>query len=573
MISNPLDWKFIKDMKEKLYKSDLLDDPKYINGTMKLHYKGDDRKVYFVQASGQKFIFKTLKCNAADFRAIETYEKEYEIALKMFNTNNEVTPQPLGIRKIEDIPKDRVYFEMLFQYSGISLCSDIFQPDAIEVLLTAQQTAKIFTEVHKANIFHSDIKPNNIVREGDTFKAIDFGVSLSFDEYKQFIETVRSTSKGFRGWTEIFVPPEALRRTKVYKRDKFDVYCWGMTIYQYATRKNDSVLKNEVEIYKMESKRYPYFLNLLDDIHLRDDNEDKVKNFLIPILKLALDENPDKRPVFADISQMLNKGKHLLLQRKSNKLNDEIMKLKEELKKEQNRNVALNDSLLHEKEKQKKLEEICRNNELKFIANLQAKDQELLDTKNALKIRSKECEILKNENEDLKQKLREAENTVKELMKNMQKGNIDSKATKVNSNLNEDQKKFSPEKIIVNEEQKKSPLIKGNNIKKLEKLNVVKENDETFFQCNCTCKMNVTLKCGHMLCFSCVKNAMKYKTKNNCEDENVRCGKCKTGFKIGKFSDTKLIDKVILKCGCICKFKDYENVSENQFDFHLKSKK
>jgi len=493
----------------------------------------------------------------------------------MFSVNKDATPEPLEIRKSEDKAKKRVYFEMLFQYSGVSLSQDIFQPDAREVLLTAQRTAQIFMEMHKANIFHSDIKPANIVRDGDTFKVIDFGVSLTFDEDEKFIKAVESTTEGFRGWTEAFVPPEKLRRAGKYERYKFDVYCWGMTIYQYATRKNGIVLENEANAYKMESTKYIYFLNLLDDINLCNDNEDKIKNFLIPVLKLALAESPENRPTFADINKMLDNGKDLLLPRKPGNSNDENMRLKEELKKEQNRNISLNDSLLHEQEERKKLEEICRKNEYEiqqFTTNLKTKEQEFIETLNILKIKFKECIALKKENEELELKLSNSENKVKELIKNIPKDNMDSGAAMVNNYLNEDQKKSLSTKNIVSEEQKKSPLIKGSNLKELNILSVVNANGKTFFQCNCTCKMNIKLKCSHMLCFSCVENVMKNITKNNCKWENVKCGKCNSSFKIGKFSDIKSIDLAILKCGCICKWQKKENVTRNRFDFTLKSK-
>jgi len=541
----------VKDCKGTLYKTDLLDNPKYQNGTMKLFYESDDRKLYFIETTESKYVFKVIKCKTNDIFSIQSIKKEFEIAEKMYAANKAITPEPLGMRTFEKKSKKRIYFEMLFPYCGVSLYQAIFSADAQDILLVAIKTADVFMEMHKANIFHSDIKPSNIVRQENTLMAIDFGVSLAFEQFADLIKTVHTTERGFRGWTRIYVPPENLRNTKVYKHDKFDVYCWGMTIYQYATHKINEQLQMEVEAYKINPGLYPKFLELLDDISFMNDKDDRIKNFLIPILKLALAENPDDRPSFADIKARLSAGIGLLVPDRTEKLSYENKQLKEELVKMAAENKSMKNSMLYEQEERKKLGEINETLCAKMIEEakkssgcLKVKEQELAETLNTLTVKSKECESLKNENKNLKKNLTNAQDLLKatereigklkdKLMKNY---NYNSIVNVVDENYHKtDPKSF--QKITSLETNLKLHDPSNNLLEEDKEYAVVKVNDNTLIKCNCSTKMNIKLKCSHMICFACMTNI----TKNvRIKWKNVKCGKCNALFEIGIFAYIKI---------------------------------
>jgi len=148
---------------------------------------------------------------------------------------------------------------MLFPYFGLSLEREIFEVDGKEALLVARKTLELFVEMHRVPIYHSDIKPANILRNGNEFKAIDFGVSQAFESMPKLAESVKSAKLGFRGWTRRYIPPENLRNLKHYKREKFDVYCWAMTIYQYVSRKSHYELEKQADELKVKPELYDYF--------------------------------------------------------------------------------------------------------------------------------------------------------------------------------------------------------------------------------------------------------------------------------------------------------------------------
>jgi len=83
--------------------------------------------------------------------------------------------------------------------------------------------------LHKCNIIHYDIKPNNIIiDEYLIIKIIDFSASLDISEIKE--SEVRLKYRG----TSFYIAPEVIRRDKINIKDyhKIDLFSLGVLIYR-----------------------------------------------------------------------------------------------------------------------------------------------------------------------------------------------------------------------------------------------------------------------------------------------------------------------------------------------------
>lgn len=101
---------------------------------------------------------------------------------------------------------------------------------AIEMMLDISQGAKAINE----RIIHRDIKPDNILVEGGTFKIGDFGISKFVDE-----STRLQTFKG--GQHVAYMAPEAWHNLP--NTFKLDVYSVGLVFYQILTAKHPLLSK------------------------------------------------------------------------------------------------------------------------------------------------------------------------------------------------------------------------------------------------------------------------------------------------------------------------------------------
>ena len=145
------------------------------------------------------------------------------------------------------------------------------------------------------------------------------------------------------GCTYCYCPPEILHKDILngdmnFVLEKIDVYCWGMTMYCLITGKNDEELANEVDLYKEMGKDYNKFMQILDGIVIKDDPDQSLTKFFIPILKKSLEKNPTDRPSFAEIKKKLDEfiqfyriNEKVLLSKQLADKDQEIKSLKDKL--------------------------------------------------------------------------------------------------------------------------------------------------------------------------------------------------------------------------------------------------
>ena len=148
-------------------------------------------------------------------------------------------------------------YEVMEFYSGGSLTHEKMTLEEIkERFLPAMNEALHVLDEH--NIVHKDIKPDNIMRRGDSYVLMDFGIS-----------SVRSGSNSVvftqTGWSPEYAPPEANSGNASIK---WDYYSLGITMYElffghrpYANMSQEerAVMASEAE--DTEEDLYPVLKN------------------------------------------------------------------------------------------------------------------------------------------------------------------------------------------------------------------------------------------------------------------------------------------------------------------------
>lgn len=150
------------------------------------------------------------------------------------------------------------------------------------------QIAEALAFLHKNNICHRDIKPQNIFlkTENNQLKALlgDFGFSTKFSQ-----DSMKKTQCG----TLNFIAPEVISE-KSYDGASADVFSFGALLYNFITKKEQTfyahLLKNETEFLSQISR------------DLDEASSDKYLNMIV--LKL-LHKNPKDRLTASEVVEML----------------------------------------------------------------------------------------------------------------------------------------------------------------------------------------------------------------------------------------------------------------------------
>ncbi|MCZ6682347.1 MAG: serine/threonine-protein kinase [Planctomycetota bacterium] len=170
--------------------------------------------------SGEKFALKQVQREGPqDDRFIEQAENEFRVSSRVIHP---------AIRRSYEIKRIRKWFQLrylliLMEYVPARTMEEDRPTDIDRILDLFMKVADGLDALHKQNIVHADIKPNNILVLPDgNVKVIDFGQSCPVGHVKSRIQG-----------TPDYIAPEQAHRRPIDQRT--DVFNLGATLYWVTT--------------------------------------------------------------------------------------------------------------------------------------------------------------------------------------------------------------------------------------------------------------------------------------------------------------------------------------------------
>ncbi|XP_006824176.2 ankyrin repeat and protein kinase domain-containing protein 1-like [Saccoglossus kowalevskii] len=153
-----------------------------------------------------------------------------------------------------------------------------------------------------AKIVHRDVKIGNIlVGKGPTAKVSDFGLS-EWHEYSRMVsENCRASSESVTVGTTTHIPPECFMDINRKADTKFDVYSFGITIWEIVTKKRPYInAKPDVIPFAVINNQRP------------DENEipHDCPVFLTNMMKECWNGDPKRRPTFKEMLDRITEKRH-----------------------------------------------------------------------------------------------------------------------------------------------------------------------------------------------------------------------------------------------------------------------
>ncbi len=172
-------------------------------------------------------------------------------------------------------------------------------------MLTEVRVRRLFADVaaglaaaHRRKVYHRDIKPNNIVLDGETGRAmvLDFGISAAYDSRKRKSLGSKLTEEGMYLGTPTYMSPEQANAEDV--TGKSDVYSLGVLVFELLVG-HPPFEGTPLAIVAAHMGNVPPRVD-----ELRSD----VSEELATLIARCLDKSPARRPSAEEIVQYLSPG-------------------------------------------------------------------------------------------------------------------------------------------------------------------------------------------------------------------------------------------------------------------------
>lgn len=174
--------------------------------------------------SGEAVLYRAKEREGTKEYAIKIYRREKaikdEVVHELMETKCPYLPKLYEVGKINQYP-----YEVMKFYSEGSLEGRTLSLEEIKKHLLPSMN-EAFHVLHEANIIHQDIKPSNIMKNGDSYVVMDFGISGVRKDGKSYVSQVGGFSKDY-------LPPYDL--SVDYVSAKWDYYSLGITLFELFT--------------------------------------------------------------------------------------------------------------------------------------------------------------------------------------------------------------------------------------------------------------------------------------------------------------------------------------------------
>jgi tRNA A-37 threonylcarbamoyl transferase component Bud32 len=208
-------------------------------------------------------------------------------------------PNIVNVYHVGEIPGSIPYFVMQF-VDGPTLGMGALrgcQLTEVRVRRLLADVAAGLAAAHRRKIFHRDIKPNNIVLDGETGRAmvLDFGISAAYSSRRQSFGR-RLTDEGMYLGTPTYMSPEQGSGEEV--TGKSDVYSLGVLAFELLVGRPP-----------FEGTPVAVMASQIRDIPPRvDELRPDVSDELATLIARCLEKSPVRRPSAQEIVHFLMPG-------------------------------------------------------------------------------------------------------------------------------------------------------------------------------------------------------------------------------------------------------------------------
>ncbi|AXH94696.1 serine/threonine protein kinase [Micromonospora aurantiaca] len=195
-----------------------------------------------------------------------------------------------GVPAIYDVgTHDERPYLVMQRIRGISVADLIAEQGSLPIgwaTAIAAQTCAVLSVAHQASLIHRDLKPNNLILEGDgSVKVLDFGLAVALDvaDFSKITRTGQSLG------TPAYMAPEQIMASM--SSPQTDLYALGCTLHEMLTGQPVFAGPTAYAVMNRQVQDRPRSVRAL-----RSDVPAELEQLLLALLE----KKPEERPASAD---------------------------------------------------------------------------------------------------------------------------------------------------------------------------------------------------------------------------------------------------------------------------------
>jgi len=304
-------------LQSKAFKTDILSQCRggYMVEVCALNLRGEDRTVYKVYSDAGNFLFKTTTYfTSNEFignKLKAEYDRTHEYEVKDGEEYIADFLKPIENARQSDNVFHKTTFETLYKYGEDTLQSKLQEMTITDRINAMKKLLIPMSILERQGIIHGDLRPENVIVDGDKCLIVDFGMKFEFKDEDRLCGLLDPLIYKMLDDMIAYAPPEIFLAERNYPT-KIDIYTWGMTLYQLVMDLTHDQLKEKIKL-RLHSKTYEDFLLEIRNMRLGDKGvSNNLENWVREVLLKVLNFNPQKRPTFNDIKKKVNLNKLIL---------------------------------------------------------------------------------------------------------------------------------------------------------------------------------------------------------------------------------------------------------------------
>ena len=121
------------------------------------------RSTYKVVQDPVTVVFKAIICKKGDNEKIRQVKDEFMLSIKAHKAAADGVVTPISISETDDKFLPHHIIEFVYEYGGENLLTALKDVDGHEIVEVMNSVVRIMAKLELKQIYHSDIKPENIV--------------------------------------------------------------------------------------------------------------------------------------------------------------------------------------------------------------------------------------------------------------------------------------------------------------------------------------------------------------------------------------------------------------------------